>query len=374
MAEVRYAPGVPTVASFAGLGAPTQCAPIVVDSDTGIGYTLKTGDVVYPAAAGGTVTSVAQTFTGGLISVAGSPITGSGTLALTVSGTSGGVPYFSGAAMWASSGVLTNHALMLGGGVAGAPSTPVGLGTATTVLHGNATGAPSWGAVSLTTDVSGTLQAAQAPAYSGDASSSAGSLTLTLATVASAGTNTKVTYNAKGLVTSGTPAVLASSDFANQGTATTVLHGNAAGNPSWGAVSLTTDVSGTLQASQFPALTGDVTTSGGSLATTLATVVSASTQTKITYNAKGLVTAGSQAAASDLSNGTTGSGSIVLSASPTLSGTLTIGSAFLYDGTFPSTLDSGLRITFRDVADNARLSAGASDSGGSGYRLVRIPN
>ena len=40
--------------------------------------------------------------------------------------------------------------------------------------------------------------------------------------------------------------VLASSMFANQGTTTTVLHGNATGNPSWGAVNLTTDVSGTL--------------------------------------------------------------------------------------------------------------------------------
>ena len=39
---------------------------------------------------------------------------------------------------------------------------------------------------------------------------------------------------------------LASSAFANQGTTTQVLHGNASGNPSWGAVSLTADVSGTL--------------------------------------------------------------------------------------------------------------------------------
>lgn len=39
---------------------------------------------------------------------------------------------------------------------------------------------------------------------------------------------------------------LTSSDFANQGTTTTVLHGNASGNPSFGAVSLTGDVSGTL--------------------------------------------------------------------------------------------------------------------------------
>lgn len=39
---------------------------------------------------------------------------------------------------------------------------------------------------------------------------------------------------------------LASSDFANQGTTTTVLHGNASGNPSFGAVALATDVSGLL--------------------------------------------------------------------------------------------------------------------------------
>jgi hypothetical protein len=42
-----------------------------------------------------------------------------------------------------------------------------------------------------------------------------------------------------------TPA-LASSLFENQGTAITVLHGNAAGNPSWSAVNLATDVSNNL--------------------------------------------------------------------------------------------------------------------------------
>lgn len=39
---------------------------------------------------------------------------------------------------------------------------------------------------------------------------------------------------------------LASADFANQGTSTTLLHGNAAGNPSFGPVNLATDVSGVL--------------------------------------------------------------------------------------------------------------------------------
>lgn len=43
--------------------------------------------------------------------------------------------------------------------------------------------------------------------------------------------------NGAGVFTYSTPAyTLASADFDNQGTTTTVLHGNAAGNPAWGAV------------------------------------------------------------------------------------------------------------------------------------------
>lgn len=90
---------------------------------------------------------------------------------------------------------------------------------------------------------------------SGDVTTSGGTAT-TLASVVSAGTNTKITYNAKGLVTAGASAILASSDFANQGTTTTVLHGNAAGNPSFGqivnaditnsTIDLTAKVTGTL--------------------------------------------------------------------------------------------------------------------------------
>lgn len=69
------------------------------------------------------VVSVGQTFTGGLISVSGSPVTSSGTLALTVAGTSGGIPYFDSASSWASSGVLSANNLVVGGGAGAAPST-----------------------------------------------------------------------------------------------------------------------------------------------------------------------------------------------------------------------------------------------------------
>ena len=43
-----------------------------------------------------------------------------------------------------------------------------------------------------------------------------------------------------------TSPTLAGAQYANQGTTTTVLHGNAAGNPSWAAVSLSADVTGNL--------------------------------------------------------------------------------------------------------------------------------
>jgi hypothetical protein len=64
---------------------------------------------------GGTVTTVG--FTGGLVSVA-NPTT---TPALTVAGTSGGIPYFSGASTWTSSAALTANALIKGGGAGASP-------------------------------------------------------------------------------------------------------------------------------------------------------------------------------------------------------------------------------------------------------------
>lgn len=117
------------------------------------------------ASSTGTVSSVAQTFTGGLISVSGSPITTSGTLALTVAGTSGGIPYFSSASTWATSAALAANALLIGGGAGAAPSsittgtgvvTALGVNTGTAgafVVNGGALGTPSSGTV---TNLTGT--------------------------------------------------------------------------------------------------------------------------------------------------------------------------------------------------------------------------
>ena len=86
------------------------------------------------------------------------------------SGTSGGIPYFSGTGTISSSAALTANQIVLGGGAGTTPATLGSLGTTTTVLHGNAAGAPSFsaivnsditnGTIDLTTKVTGILPSA----------------------------------------------------------------------------------------------------------------------------------------------------------------------------------------------------------------------
>lgn len=90
----------------------------------------------------------------------------------------------------------------------------------------SATGALTCAQVSLATDVTGTLAGTQTPAYTGDVTKLAGSLTTTIA---------------NGVVTDAKIAGMAASKL-----------------------------TGTLPAAQFPALTGNVTTTAGGLATTIA--------------------------------------------------------------------------------------------------------
>ena len=189
-----------------GYGTGTAHAYTAVGTTGQVLTSNAAGIPTWGTAATGTVTSVAQTFTGGLISVSGSPITTTGTLALTVAGTSGGIPYFSSTSAWASSGALTQYALVIGGGAGAAPTVVASVGTTTTVLHGNASGAPTFGAVSLTADVSGTLP------------------------IANGGTNSTATATAGGAAygTGTAYAVTAA------GTAGQVLTSAGAGAPTWG--------------------------------------------------------------------------------------------------------------------------------------------
>ena len=165
-----YASGTATnTPSAANLTSSASGAELALNYTDGKLYYKDNSGVVQllasKAGASGSVTSVAQSFTGGLISVSGSPITTSGTLALTVAGTSGGVPYFSSASTWASSAALTANALMIGGGAGAAPATTttgtgvitaLGINTGTAgafVVNGGALGTPSSGTV---TNLTGT--------------------------------------------------------------------------------------------------------------------------------------------------------------------------------------------------------------------------
>ena len=244
----------------------------------------------------GTVTSVGQTFTGGLIAVSGSPVTTSGTLALTVAGVSGGIPYFSSTSTWASSAALTANALMIGGGVGATPATLPSLGTTTTVLHGNASGAPTFGAVSLTADVSGTL-----PATNG-------------------GTGQSV-YAVGDILYASTTTAL--SKLADVATGNALISGGVSTAPSWGKIALTTHVSGVLPVAN-----------GGTNAST-ASITSFNNITG--YTATG-------------ATGTTSS-NLVFSASPTFTGTAIANAISLTSGTITTAPTGGTDIVNKDYAD-----------------------
>lgn len=146
-----------TLPNTAGTIAASAASPIVLNG--------VTGQITCPTCSTVTASALTKTDdTNVTLTLGGTPATAllqavsmtlgwTGTLAVgrggtgLASGTSGGVPYFSGTTTIASSALLTASAIVLGGGAGAAPAALGSLGTTTTVLHGNAAGAPTFGAV-----------------------------------------------------------------------------------------------------------------------------------------------------------------------------------------------------------------------------------
>lgn len=142
----------------------------------------------------------------------------------TVSGvtTSGGVPYFSNATTLSSSGVLATNRLLLGGGAGNPPSALGSLGTATTVLHGNASGSPSFSSIVLSTDVSGILPIANG----GNGTASPALVAGSGISIAGTWPNQTVTSTVTGVCP---PSVFCVSNYANVAAAFTAVAANGGG-------------------------------------------------------------------------------------------------------------------------------------------------
>jgi hypothetical protein len=240
---------------------------------SGITVTNAAGAITIAASGSGsgTVTSVSQTVPS-FLSVAGSPITTSGTLALTLSGSA--LPVSSG-----GTGIVTDtpYALMAGGTTStGAFQQVSGLGTSGQILTSNGSGAlPSWQAAP---SGSGTVTsvAASVPSFlsvAGSPITTSGTLAISLSgtalPVANGGTGL-TTSTAYGTIVAGTTGTGA---WQNAGTGTTgqVLTSNGASAlPTWQTVSGTgtvTSVAATVPA--FLSVSGSPITTSGTLAVSL---------------------------------------------------------------------------------------------------------
>lgn len=149
-------------------------------------------------------------------------------------------------------------------------------GTANQVLRVNSGGtALGFGAINLAAAaaVTGILLAGSFPALTGDVTTSAGALATTIA--ANAVTDSKFRQGAGMSVVGVTGNATANVADIIAGAANQVMRANTAGTGiGFGAVNLASSnaVTGTLLTASFPALTGDVTNSAGSLATTVGKV------------------------------------------------------------------------------------------------------
>jgi len=257
-----------TAAQWTSANPTLAVGELGAETDTGK-FKIGTGSTAWNSlayAAVGTVTSVGQSFTGGIVSVTGSPVSTSGTLALTVAGTSGGVPYFSSGTTWASSAALASNALVVGGGAGSAPST-VTTGTGVVTALGINTG--SSGAFVVNGGDLGTPSAGVVTNLTGTAS-----------------------ININGTVGATTPTTGAFTTATARAAATqdsVILQGRAGGTSSYG-VTLTPTTLTASRTLTLPDATGTLLVSGGALGTPSSGTLTNATGLPISTGVSGLGT------------------------------------------------------------------------------------
>jgi hypothetical protein len=356
--------------------------PLPVSSG-GTGFSTYTiGDILY-ASASQTFSKLADVATGNAIisgGVGAAPSYGKIGLTTHVDGV---LPVANGGTN--QSAALTQYGMIYGNTTTSMASTAAG--TSTTLLHGNASGAPTWSAVSLTADVTGILPVANGgsgtsstgTAYQvlhGNSTWSAVSLTTDISgtlPVANGGTNI-TSYAIGDLLYASTAGIL--SKLADVATGNALISGGVGAAPSYGKIGLTTHVSGTLPVGNGgTGQASNLTQYGvvyGSTTTAMATSAAGTTTQVLHGNASGAPTFGAVSLTADVSgtlpvaNGgtgvttSTGTGSVVLSDSPAFTGQASFadGSAAAPSIAHTGDLNAGL---FFPAADTVAVSTAGTE-------------
>jgi len=151
--------GVGAIPSYGKIGLTTHVSGALPVANGGTNITLYTiGDLIYASTAG-VLSKLADVATGNALISGGVGVAPSyGKIILSTAGShvTGTLPVGNGGTGQASN--LTQYGVVYGGTTTAMATSAAG--TATQVLHGNAAGAPTFSAVSLTADVSGTLPVA----------------------------------------------------------------------------------------------------------------------------------------------------------------------------------------------------------------------